>query len=158
MIVYLSRLFRNEHETIGILSTAGRVLCHTLEDEKRTKKVYGETRIPAGKYRITLRTEGLHHLRYKKKFPFHKGMLWIRDVPNFKWILIHIGNDEDDTAGCILTGKKSVIKVNNRFILEYSTDAYKRIYPIIANPISNGEGVYIHIRDELNDDIYDWRP
>jgi len=155
---YVSRLFRNLDESIGVFSTEGRVICHSIEDEKRTVKVYGETRIPAGKYRVTLRTEGSHHERYEKKYAWHKGMLWIRDVPNFKWILIHIGNDEDDSAGCILCGTDSHIAANNRYRLVNSTIAYKRLYPLMANPIDNGDEVYLNIRDEMNDDIYGWTP
>lgn len=156
---YLSRLFRNEHETIGIISSAGRIICHSLEDEKRTIKVFSETRIPAGTYRITLRTEGSHHERYKLKFPeLHNGMLWVRDVPNFKWILIHIGNDDDDTAGCLLTGISSYIKKDNRYELIHSTSAYLRLYPLMAEPLSKGDEVLLIVRDEPTADIYDWKP
>ena len=154
---YLSRLFRNEHETIGIFSTAGRVICHSLEDEKRTVKVFGETRIPSGIYRIKLRTTGGHHARYQNKYPFHKGMLHLQDVPNFKYILIHIGND-DDTAGCLLTGTGSVVDYENRYHLIHSTFAYQRLYPLMADPLSAGDQVLLDIRDETTADIYDWKP
>ena len=147
MIIYLNRLFSNEEETIGILSYKDRILCYTLEDELRAKKIWGETRIPAGNYEIKLRTDGGHHERYKKNFSEHKGMLWIKDVPNFKWILIHIGNDDTDTGGCLLTGTASRIS-NNRYTLIESTKAYRYIYPIIANPISEGGHCYIKISDE----------
>ena len=156
---YLPRLFRNEHETIGIFSTAGRIICHSLEDEKRTVKVFGETRIPAGTYEVKLRTEGSHHKRYKKKYPkWHIGMLHLINVENFKWILIHIGNADDDTAGCLLTGFGSWIRSDNRYELIQSTNAYKRLYPLMANPLSKGETVLLEIRDETTADIYDWEP
>ena len=32
------------------------------------------------------------------------GMLHVLDVPNFKYILIHCGNTDEDTAGCLLLG------------------------------------------------------
>ncbi len=41
-------------------------LCYTLEDEQRVLKVKGETRIPAGTYKIELRREGGFHARYDK--------------------------------------------------------------------------------------------
>ena len=31
-------------------------------------------------------------------------MLELQDVPNFKYILIHAGNTDEQTAGCILVG------------------------------------------------------
>ena len=37
-------------------------LCYTLEDEFRSTKKYGETRIPDGEYKIELRTEGGFHM------------------------------------------------------------------------------------------------
>ena len=39
-------------------------LCYTLEDEQRDVKVWGETRIPAGTYKLGLRTEGGFHNPY----------------------------------------------------------------------------------------------
>ncbi len=154
---YLSRLFRNEHETIGILSTAGRIICHSLEDEKRTVKVFGKTRIPAGIYNIKLRTKGSHHQRYKKNYPsWNKGMLHIINVPDFKYILIHIGNDDEDTAGCILPATDSSIGQDNRYTLKQSTVAYMRLYPLMAEPLARGDIVLLEVRDEPTGDIYDW--
>ena len=115
-------------------------LCYTLEDEARTVKQWGETRIPAGTYKLTLRAEGGFHSRYLAKFgaEFHKGMIYVNEVPNFEYILWHIGNDDDDTAGCLLVGKTS----QDNFIGS-STTAYKEIYPPIRDAILNGEDVTV---------------
>tara|TARA_R100000278_G_scaffold10509_2_gene12058 strand:- start:1051 stop:1668 length:618 start_codon:yes stop_codon:yes gene_type:complete len=115
-------------------------LCYTLEDEARTVKQWGETRIPAGKYKLTLRNEGGFHTRYLAKFgaEFHKGMIYVNEVPNFEYILWHIGNDDDDTAGCLLVGKTS----QDNFIGN-STTAYKEIYPPIRDAILSGEEVTV---------------
>ena len=62
-------------------------LAYTLEDEQRDVKVWGETRIPAGTYKLKLRTEGGFHNRYKTKYAsMHKGMIWVQDVPGFEYI------------------------------------------------------------------------
>ena len=116
-------------------------LAYTLEDEKRDEKVRGETRIPAGTYKIKLRTEGGHHNKYASKYgSMHKGMLWLQDVPNFKWILIHCGNTDEHTAGCLLVGDS---QENNQIkkdgFIGKSGNAYKRIYPAIAKAIKNEE-------------------
>ena len=118
---------------------------YTLEDEFRTKKVYGETRIADGRYPVTLRTEGGFHNKYLKKYgsDFHKGMLWVRDVPEFEYILIHIGNDDDDTAGCLLVGSTAD---KDRGFIGASGNAYKDIYPEIADAILRGEEVFITYR------------
>ena len=34
----------------------------------------------------------------------HKGMLWVRDVPGFEYILIHTGNTDEHTSGCLIVG------------------------------------------------------
>ena len=114
-------------------------LCYTLEDQAQTKKVYGETRIPSGTYKLTLRAEGGFHTRYAAKFgDWHRGMIYVNDVPNFEYILWHIGNDDDDTAGCLLVGKTS----QDNFIGS-STNAYKEIYPPIRDAILNGDDVSV---------------
>ncbi len=136
-------------DTLGLLldETDGRrFLCYTIEDEDRAQKMRGETRIPAGTYDITLRETGGFHRRYSDKFPdFHRGMLWIRDVPNFEWVLIHIGNTDDDTAGCLLLGDQSETNVDRdgegRIIR--STAAYRRVYPQIVGKLLAGGRVTI---------------
>tara|TARA_R100000234_G_scaffold53142_1_gene31948 strand:- start:3996 stop:4463 length:468 start_codon:yes stop_codon:yes gene_type:complete len=147
------RFSSQEDSTSGLLfletNDGDKFLCYTLEDEYRTRKVYSETRIPAGKYNITLREEGGFHDRYKKKFRnIHKGMLWVRNVPNFEYILIHCGNTDEHTAGCLLLGdtQENNILVKNGFIGK-SNQAYKRVYPIIANELDNGNSVTIEYID-----------
>lgn len=150
MKITLQRYSRTEHDTLGMLLIDGEFQCYTLEDEKRTKKVKGETRIPAGTYRITLRREGGFHGRYSKRFGsnFHKGMLWLRDVPGFEWILVHVGNTDKDTAGCILVGTTANNNRTERAFIGKSVAAYKRIYPMIADALTRGEEVKIQVRDE----------
>ena len=50
--------------TIGELILNGKTIMYTMEDEHRDVKVDGETRIPAGKYKIELQTES----RFKEKY------------------------------------------------------------------------------------------
>ena len=65
------RFSSQQDSTSGILFdvTNGReFLCYTLEDEDRTEKVAGETRVPSGTYAVTLRKEGGFHERYAHRF------------------------------------------------------------------------------------------
>jgi hypothetical protein len=73
----------------------------------------------------------------------HKGMLWVRDVPGFEYILIHTGNTDEHTAGCLLVGNTSEV----RGFIGDSTGAYKRIYPSIAKALEAGEEVTITYED-----------
>ena len=126
--------------TQGLFFIDNEFECHTLEDEERAVKVWGDTRIPDGRYKVELRTEGRFHNRYKKKFPFHKGMLHVTNVPNFKYILIHIGNDTDDTAGCLLVGSKANA---HKGYIEQSTKAYTSMYKKIITAFEKGKEVWI---------------
>jgi hypothetical protein len=119
-----------------------RHLCYTLEDEFRVKKVSGETRIPAGTYELKLRTVGPLNARYQLRFnDIHQGMIWLQDVPNFKWIYLHCGNDDDDTDGCILVGSYlRLARVLN------SRTTYRAIYPGIVENIKAGK-TYLEVID-----------
>ena len=117
----------------------------TLEDEVRDVKVHSETAIPLGEYEIKLRTEGGFHSKYTARYgAMHKGMLWLQDVPNFKWILIHTGNQDSHTAGCLLIGEtqQDLDKGKDGFI-GGSGDAYKKMYPKVADALLAGEKVTI---------------
>jgi len=123
-------------------------LAYTLEDEQRDVKVWGETRIPAGTYKLGLRTEGGFHNRYKSKYTFHKGMIHVLDVPGFEYILWHTGNTDENTAGCLLLGNT---QTNNRIAKDgfvgNSVDAYKFVYPRVAAAIEAGLNVEVEYID-----------
>tara|TARA_R110000744_G_scaffold338414_1_gene443641 strand:+ start:15 stop:494 length:480 start_codon:yes stop_codon:yes gene_type:complete len=126
-----------------------RFLCYTLEDEHRAFKVKGETRIPSGTYNIQLRKEGGFHSRYNKKYPsIHRGMLHVVDVPNFEYILIHTGNTDEHTAGCLIVGdsQENNIILRDGFVGK-SVNAYKRIYPGIVKALEKEEEVTIEYID-----------
>ena len=116
-------------------------LAYTLEDEYRKHKKSKETRIPAGTYKIKLRNEGGFHQRYSKKYPsIHRGMLHIIDVPGFEYILIHVGNSDEHTAGCLLVDDtQENNQINKNGFIGSSGNAYKRIYPAIAEAVEKEE-------------------
>ncbi len=146
MNIFQRRLFDTGEETINILYIDGKFAIWILEDQHRDIKVWGDTRIPAGKYKLELRKEGSQHKRYKKKFSNHIGMIHLLDVPNFKYIHFHIGNYDDDTAGCLLAGSYPY-PIKGGYIVQRSTIAYKKVYPIIAEAIELGD-TYWEIEDE----------
>jgi hypothetical protein len=122
-----------------------RFLCYALEDEYRRDKVRGETRIPAGAYKLGLRKVGGFHERYSTRFSdIHRGMLEVIGVPNFDYILIHCGNTDEHTDGCLLVGdtQENNLEAENGFVGK-SAQAYKRIYPAIAEALERGKEVVI---------------
>lgn len=115
MELLLKRKFKGGNYTIGDLYVDGRLFCNTIEDVAHSlparcpdtsrgqsctckEKVYAMTAIPAGTYRITFE----YSPKYKRRMPY------LHDVPHFLGILIHWGNTEKDSAGCIIVGKNTV--------------------------------------------------
>ena len=119
-------------------------LCYTLEDEQRDVKVWGETRIPAGRYKLSLRKEGGFHSRYVAKYgDMHKGMIHVNDVPGFEFILWHTGNTDEHTAGCLIIGDSQTSNlVQKDGFVGSSVVAYKKVYPYVAAAIEN-EDTYV---------------
>lgn len=153
LLVDVVRYSFGTRDTLGKMYINGEFQCYTLEDEKREVKVHGETCIDAGLYNITLRNEGGKTATYWQRFPtMHKGMLWLRDVPNFQFIYIHMGNHEGHTLGCILVGDQVDKALENKLDqsrkIMFSQVAYEKIYPILANHIAAGKQVVIRITDQ----------
>lgn len=146
------RFSSQKDSTLGLLfevtDAKREFLCYTLEDEYRDDKVMHETRIPAGTYEITLRTVGGFNSRYSDRFAgIHKGMLWVRDIPGFEYILIHCGNDDDDTSGCLLLGNTQTENLISDGFVGSSSVAYKRVYTKVADVLEKGEKVEISYID-----------
>lgn len=134
-----------EEHTNSLFLIDQRYQCEGLEDQYQNIKVFGETRIADGTYPIQLRAEGGFHNRYLKRFgaDFHKGMLQISKVIGFKYVLIHIGNDDEDTDACYLPGYSDG---RGRNWISGSKDAYKKIYPQILKALLDGECVTIEFK------------
>jgi len=152
MELELLRFSDKNKSTLGLLfadlGCCRDFLCFILEDPHREKKIKKKTRIPEGRRKIELRTYGRHHEDYKKRFPdFHRGMLEIKDVPNFTDILLHIGNFIWDTEGCPLPGNIAVSNIYSPATLGDSTSAYKYMYKYIIAAFDREEEVWINIID-----------
>jgi len=154
MEIVVKRFADNGDTTLGILYINGIFECFTVEDEERAVKKKGETRIPNGKYNINFRKEGGYHSKYKVKYgEMHKGMLCISNAPDckiikdgmeFQYILIHTGNTDEHTMGCLLVNDSVSGKT---FTGSSSVDAYKHFYPKVAKALENGEEVTIEYID-----------
>lgn len=133
--------------TLGILMTEqNEFKCFTLEDEYRKVKVADHTRIPAGTYEIKLRKDGGMNRKYATKYPYHKGMLWLQDVPDFSWIYIHVGNLHSHSSGCILVGDGATQNISGSGSVTKSVKAYERVYKEIAQKLETDK-VFIDVWD-----------
>lgn len=141
MQILVKRMARRSGYTVGRMFIDGVKFCDTLEDTDRDlnkngifdgdeNKVYSETAIPYGAYRVTLETSP----------KFGRLLPYVHDVPHFSGILIHRGNTPADTAGCILVGENSVVgKVLN------STPYEKRLVEMCQAAIDRGETITLTI-------------
>nr|BDD43969.1 hypothetical protein 26 [bacterium] len=148
MQLEVKRFFDTPRETVGFLGINGTVELFTLEDEYREDKVLHETRIPSGRYKIILKKYGGFHNRYSTRFGSeHKGMLQLQDVPGFTDILIHAGNTEADTSGCLLVGFGATCDRRGATYISDSARAYLFLYKKVIQAMENGEDVFITIYD-----------
>lgn len=104
----IERIVLAETYTEGRMSIDGHYECDTLEDKVRDldrdgdlnepgeKKVYGETAIPYGRYRLVVDWSPA----------FGKKMIHVLDVKEFTGIRFHAGLTVKHTKGCVLVGHK----------------------------------------------------
>lgn len=139
MIMKVNRFVSDDDSTISDVLIDGVKECYGLEDEYREEKKVGETRIPAGIYRVGVRTVGGFHNRYSKRFAdIHQGMLHILNVPNFEYILIHCGNTDEHTEGCLLVGREGITTPGDMMVT-HSTAAYRAFYPKVIDAALNDD-------------------
>lgn len=141
-LTVLRKCLRN-NATTGDLLVDGKFECHTLEDVVRKPgiKVWGATAIPAGIYKAIV--------NFSQRF--RRFMPRLLDVPNFDGILIHSGNTNADTHGCILVGYK--ITDQNTITMGTSRAAYNALFDKIENAIKLGEEVTIEIIDQFPEPV-----
>lgn len=152
MELKIIRKYKNPKYCIGHLYVNGIYECDTLEDTDRgltedsplseiqSKKVYGETAIPTGTYKIDMNTVS----------PKFKDRSWAKfcggklprliDVPGYSGVLIHVGNKPADTLGCILVGDN---KIKGQVI--NSTSTFQELYSLMLKAKVAGEEITVTI-------------
>lgn len=143
MILTLSRFSTDPRGTLGTLALDGVFGAFTLElpDAGNAPEA---SRIPSGTYPLELRSDSDMQPAYAKLFGSlpggHPGMIGVQHVPGRSGILIHCGNTEADTRGCVLVGgtaQAPVVAGQAPAILN-SQAAYRRVYPQIRDAIRSG--------------------
>lgn len=125
MELTLRRIARRDTYTIGKLYVDGVYECDTIEDKDRgltsemsqaeilRKKVYGETAIPAGRYRVRMDQPSPKYQQKAKQEAYYKQfcdhMPRLENVKGYSGVLIHPGSTEKDTMGCLLVGENKVV-------------------------------------------------
>lgn len=156
MKIEVIRRYCSPTYTIGSMMLDGVYFCDTLEDKNRELdstmsleeikeiKVKGETAVPYGTYKVTLNVKSPKYSNFNKyKYvAFTKGYIpRLIDVPGFEGILIHAGNKDKDTDGCILVGEN---KVKGQVINSQNT--WVKLYKLMQQAIAQGEDINITIK------------
>ena len=153
MKITIDRAWKKEGYTVSRLFIDGKRICDALEDKDRclnqgmtleyikARKVYGQTAIPSGTYRITLTHSSKFASRaWGKKY--HGLVPLINGVKAFDGVRIHPANSAKDVEGCIAVGKNTEVgKVTN------STYWYYKIMDSYIMPAwKRGERIEIEIK------------
>jgi hypothetical protein len=150
MKLKLTRIARKPGYTVGKLSIDGTYFCDTLEDtdrglkqtmplaEIKRLKQAGITAIPAGTYSVLMNVVSPKYSTRAAYLSIAGKLPRLANVPGFDGILIHVGNYQNDTNGCILVGKNKAVGA----VLE-STETFNRLYPLLRAAADRGEAITI---------------
>ena len=132
MRIKVLRTTEADTSTEGKLFIGGVQECYSLEDKDRHledggEKVYGETAIPRGKYKVSITFSNR----------FQKDLIYIHDVPQFTGVRIHSGNSSKDTEGCIIVG--SINKQDDDDWVGGSRVAYRKLHVAVKEALKNEE-------------------
>ena len=153
MELVVDRKWKKQNYTISNLTIDGKWFCNVLEDKDRNLdssmsiakirelKRPSITAIPRGTYEITLdvispkySTNSFYKQVCNGKVPR------LLNVKGFEGILIHAGNTDKDSSGCLLVG---VNKVKGQVV--NSRETFKELYKLLKDKHDKGEKITIKI-------------
>lgn len=133
MEVVLQRLYQGKDCIIGTLSMDRKILCYTLENPWKDNEK-NISAIPEGRYSCVPYNSERHPNVWK-----------VINVKDRTLILIHVGNYEKDTEGCILVGSnvayhKENMVTNSRITMKklHSDIGVTRSFTLIIKGINDG--------------------
>lgn len=154
MKLVVDRKWKKQSYTISNLTIDGKWFCNVLEDADRglddsmsiakirELKKPSITAIPKGTYEITLDvispkycTNSFYKQVCNGKVPR------LLNVKGFEGILIHAGNTDKDSAGCLLVG----INLERGKVLK-SQETFRKLYKMLSEAKLRGEYIQITIK------------
>lgn len=121
MKIELVRIANRPTYCIGKIYVNGEYVCDCIEDvdrgldqsmtiaEIRKRKVYRQTAIPTGTYKMTMNVPSpkFSKMEYYKKY-CNGYMPRVLDVPGYDGILFHRGSSAASSAGCVICGYNTI--------------------------------------------------
>ena len=150
--------------TLSRYFVQGQLTGFGVEDEIRAVKVHGETAVPFGTYSLGYRQSPKFSSSFYYNDDFNKliekkdylklanksgwrahDLIWVKDIPNFMYVLLHWGNTDDDTDGCYIVGNKVGIIKGQEGVLE-SRNNYMKMYPKVYPLVKKGNYTITYTR------------
>ncbi|EAI0274592.1 hypothetical protein E0Z85_00850 [Campylobacter jejuni] len=151
MKVTINRRYKGKTCVIGkfkVLDDEEKILfeCFSLEEDKEGLESGKDLRIPEGNYNLKRHSPSRFEntLRSITKKDDTMINVYNDEVPSSRAILIHWGNTDKDTKGCILLG---LTKDNNNESVGQSRQACKEFYDLMHG--KNLEDIKLEITNEL---------
>ncbi len=150
MKILVDRIYKSQSYTIGKLYVDGKYICDTLEDADRglsdsmpieeihSKKIYGITAIPTGTYKITMSVVSNKFKDRSWARPYDGKLPRLCNVKGYDGVLIHVGNRDKDSLGCILVGENK-----QKGMLVNSVNSFNKLMNILVN---TDDEIFIEIR------------
>ncbi|EOH0399560.1 DUF5675 family protein [Campylobacter jejuni] len=152
MKITINRRYTGKTCVIGkfkVLDDEEKILfeCFALEEDKEGLESGKDLRIPEGNYNLKRHSPSRFENTLRsitKKDDDTMINVYNDDVPSSRAILIHWGNTDKDTQGCILLG---LTKDNNNESIGQSRQACKEFYDLMHG--KNLEDIKLEITNEL---------
>ncbi|EPM8258777.1 DUF5675 family protein [Campylobacter jejuni] len=152
MKITINRRYTGKTCVIGkfkVLDDEEKILfeCFSLEEDKEGLESGKDLRIPEGNYNLKRHSPSRFENTLRsitKKDDDTMINVYNDEVPSSRAILIHWGNTDKDTQGCILLG---LTKDNNNESVGQSRQACKEFYDLIHG--KNLEDIKLEITNEL---------
>lgn len=120
MKLELIRKYKGPTYTVGSLYINNEYFCDTLEDTDRglnqsmslqeiqSIKIKNKTAIPTGTYKVDINTISPKFKNKSWAKPYNGKIPRLLNVIGYEGVLIHVGNTDTDTSGCILVGQNKI--------------------------------------------------
>lgn len=154
MELIVDRKWKKQSYTISNLTIDGKWFCNVLEDKDRNLdssmsiakirelKKPSITAIPKGTYEITLDVISPKYCNNSFYKQVCNGKVpRLLNVKGFEGILIHAGNSDKDSAGCLLVG----INLERGKVLK-SQETFRKLYKMLSEAKLRGEYIQITIK------------
>ena len=154
MELVVDRKWKKQGYTISNLTIDGKWFCNVLEDtdrglddfmsieEIKKLKKPSITAIPRGTYEVTLDiTSPKFYTKTFYKQVCSGKVPRLLNVKGFEGILIHAGNTDKDSAGCLLVG----INLERGKVLK-SQETFRKLYKMLSEAKLRGEYIQITIK------------